>query len=95
MLEMKKEGDLYLINYLGKIEKYSKLLTEIEQKDPYFEQQGFKAPSTLSVLPLPENKGRLFNIIKAQGVQWKGICKADKENKKRNASGHFVPLLMR
>lgn len=73
----------------------SKLLTEIEQKDLYFEQQGFKAPSMLSVLPLPENKGRLFNIIKAQGVQWKGIWKADKENKKRNASGHFVPLLMR
>ena len=71
----------------------SKLLTEMEQKDPYFEQQGFKAPFTLSVLPLPENKGRLFNIIKAQGAQWKGIWNADKENKKRNASGHFVPLL--
>lgn len=71
----------------------SKLLTEMEQKDPYFEQQGFKAPFTLSVLPLPENKGRLFDIIKAQGVHWKGIWKTDKENKKRNASGPFVPLL--
>lgn len=74
----------------------SKLLTEIEQKDPYLSSKVFKAPSTLSVLPLPENKGRLFNIIKAQGVQRKGIWKADKENKKRECfTGHFVPLLMR
>ena len=57
----------------------SKLLTEMGQNGPHFEQQGSKAPSRLSILPFPENEGRLFNIIKVQGVRWKGIWKANTE----------------